>query len=230
MRKAPLAAGVVALLVLTSLTACGTPTTPCGTFSFVGSPLTNGGVNAQVTFHFTPGTCGLAADNPYTQAYIQIVRVINRNDGSFLAPGPEQQARIVTGQPLATENGWSVDRIDGRTWGYYGRNNDGTFASTLTPGNTTTDAVLRDAPQNWSPNVWFDAVSVPVCISGTHCNNRLAGYYYWLFIVQSSGAGTDPFHEIGVTWMQDSFNLAVAEWNADAPGLGKITFPAMTPA
>jgi hypothetical protein len=228
MRKAALIAAVAASLVLTSLTACGTATTPCGTFGFTGSPRTDGGVNAQVSFHFTPTTCGLAADSPFTQAYVQIVRVINRDDGSFLAPGPQQQNRIVTGRASATQNGWSVDRLEGKTWGYYGRNDDGTFAGTLTPGNTTTDAVLRDAPHGWNPRVWFDAVSVPVCIAGTHCNNRLAGYYYWLFIVQSDGSGTDPFHEIGVDWMQDSFDLAVGEWNADAPGLGKHTFPALS--
>jgi hypothetical protein len=226
--KAALVAAIAASLVTASLFACETPTRPCGSFAFAGTSETNGGVDARVSFHFTPTQCGLTADNPFTQAYVQIVRVINRDDGSFLAPSPEQQNRIVTTSRSATENGWAVDRIEGRSWGYYGRFDDGTFAANLTPGNTTTDAVLRDGPYGWRPNVWFDAVSVPVCIVGTHCGNRLAGYYYWLFIVNPNGSGTDPLSEVGVAWMRDSFDLAVAEWNTDAPGLGKHTFPALS--
>src|ERR1044072_20329 len=122
------------------------------------------------------------------------------------------------------------------------------IASTIATGATTLDStmapsirisqpevtlprrVLGDSPGGWPANSWFDAVSVPVCIdAAASCNNRLEGYYYWLFVTDSSGHAGAPFDEIGVTWMQDSFNRAVAEWNTDAPGLGKHTFPAMSP-
>jgi len=215
----------IALLAL-FVTACGTPTSPCGTFTYTGAPHANRGINTQVDFNFNPATCG-ATCTCNTIAYVQIVRVIDNNTGNFLAPGPEQQNRIVTTGPDATQNGWAVDRIDGRTWGYYGRNNDGTFAL-VTPGSNTSTATLVDGPNGWPDNTWFDAVSVPVCIdAAATCNNRLLGYEYWLFVVANGAAGA-PFNEVGVTWMQSAFDRAVTEWNNDAPGLGKTSLPAMS--
>ena len=216
----------IALLALLAA-ACGTPTLPCGTLTYTGAPHANRGVNTRVDFNFNPATCG-ARCTCNTIAYIQIVRVIDRNTGNFLAPGPEQQNRIVRGQPDATQNGWALDRIDGRTWGYYGRNNDGTFAL-VTPGSNTSTATLVDGPSGWADNTWFDAVSVPVCIdAAATCNNRLLGYEYWLFIVNNGAAGA-PFSEVGVTWMQTAVDRSVTEWNTDAPGLGKTMLPGMTP-
>ena len=219
-------AGLVLLAVLAI--ACGTPTLPCGTFAFTGTP--NGThLDLSVTFNFNPATCGAAACNCNTIAYIQIVRIIDPSTGNFLAPSTEQFNRIVTGG-TPTQNGWAVDRVDHRNWGYYGRFDDGTFASYLTTGSNSTPAILGDSPANWPAGSWFDAVSVPVCINAAaSCNNRLLGYYYWLFVTDSSGNAGAPFDEVGVTWMQDSFNLSVTEWNNDAPGLGKHTFPAMSP-
>jgi hypothetical protein len=215
-----------AVIVLSS--ACGDPTFPCGTFTFTGTGTTDSGANVFVHFDFDPATCG-ATCTCNSVVYIQIVRVIDRDTGDFLAPGPEQQNRIVTGDPSATQNGWAVDRFDGRTWGYYGRNNDGTFALVI-PGSNTTDARLEDGPHGWGGGVMFDAVSVPVCIdAAATCNNSLLGDYYWLFFTEPAGTLTmDPFHEVGVTWMQDAFDKAVIEWNNDAPGLGKTSLPAMT--
>jgi len=220
---------LIAFVVLTVLAvACGTPTLPCGTFTYTGTPAGHY-LNVSVNFNFNAATCGAAACNCNKIVYIQIVRVVDRNTGNFLAPGPEQQARIVTGLS-PTQDGWSVDRIDGRIWGYYGRNNDGTFAAYLTPGSNTTAAILGDGPGGFPANTWMDFVSVPVCIdTNAGCNNRLLGYYYWFFILDTNGNATDPFDEIGVTWMQQSFDSAVVEWNNDAPGLGKNNLPGMTP-
>jgi hypothetical protein len=206
---------------------CGNPTQPCGTFTFTGSPTTNRGVNVTVNFTFNPATCGATCTNNKI-VYIQIVRIIDRDTGNFLAPNSDQQNRIVTGDPDATQNGWAVDRLAGRIWGYYGRNNDGSFASTLTPGSNTTQAVLRDTPSGWPDNSWFDAVSTAVCIDSSTCNNTLDGYYYWLFVVGTGGTTQAPFNEVGVDWMQDALDKSVIEWNNDAASLSKNSFPAMT--
>jgi hypothetical protein len=217
---------VVGLAGVILLLDCGPSTGPCGAFTFTGAPHSNRGIDMSVSFAINPATCGAPACSADTIAYVQIVRIIDRNTGDFLAPSSEQQNRIVTGRPDATQNGWAVDRLTGRMWGYYGRNNDGTFASSLTPGSNGTAAVLRDRPSGWPDNSWFDAVSVPVCISADTCENGLAGYYYWLFIVNSGGTVDTPFDRVAPTWTQDAFDLAVTEWNADAPGLTKNTFPA----
>jgi len=219
----------ICLLTLTFLVllSCGNPTQPCGTFSFTGSPTTNRGVDVVVNFNFNPATCGATCSNN-TVAYIQIVRIIDQDTGNFLAPNSDQQNRIVTGDPSATQNGWAVDRLSGRVWGYYGRNNDGTFAGTLTTGSNTTTATLRDTPSGWPDRSWFDAVSVPTCITGTTCNNTMDGYYYWLFVVGAGGTTGAPFNEVGVDWMQDAVDKSVTEWNNDAPGLTKNSFPALS--
>ncbi len=208
--------------------ACGQATHPCGTFSFSGSPNGNRGENISTSFSFSPGACSSNCGTN-TIAYIQIVRIIDSDTGDFLAPSTQQHDRIVTGQADATQNGWAVDRIDGRIWGYYARNNDGTFASYLTTGSNATAAVLGDGPSGWPDNSWFDAVDVPVSIdANSSCVNNLLGYYYWLFIVNSGGSTGSPFNEIGVDWNQTAVDLAVAQWNATAPGVGKNIFPAFT--
>lgn len=227
-KRARLVKVTITFIVLALLAvACGTPTLPCGTFTYTGTP-DGHYLNVTVNFNFNPATCG-ATCNCNTICYVQIVRVLDVNTGNYLAPGPEQQARIVTGKS-PTENGWSVDRLEGRVWGYYGRYNDGSFAGTLTTGSNTSPAILRDGPGGFPASTWMDFVSVPVCIdTNASCNNRLLGYYYWFFILDSAGNATNPFDEIGVTWMQTSFTSAVAEWNNDAPALGKNTLPGMTP-
>jgi len=214
-----------AIVVLSN---CGNPTAPCGDFTFTGSPHSSQGINVQVDFDFNPSDCGSSC-NCNTICYIQIVRIIDLNTGAFLSPNTDQQNRIVTGRSDAWLNGWAIDRLSGRNWGYYGRNNDGTFASTITTGSNSATATLIDVPSGWPNNSWFDAVTVPVCIqSGSSCVNRLLGYYYWLFTVGSTGNSSDPFDEIGRTWMRDSFSESVTEWNNDASGLGKNSFPAMS--
>jgi hypothetical protein len=207
---------------------CGNPTQPCGVFTFSGSPTTAPGEYITDQFAFNPSLCGASCTSNQI-VYIQIVRVIDMTTGEFLAPGPQQQARIVTGNPTVAYNGWSVDRLEDHNWGYYGRNNDGTFDSALTPGSSSSPATLIDTPGGWPPETWFDAVDVPVCIdSDSSCVNNLLGYYYWLYTEDSSGVTGTPYSEIGVDWMQTAVDLSIAKWNANAPGLGKTVYPAFT--
>lgn len=215
-------------LVIALFTGCGPATFPCGEFTFAGSPHSSRGIDMTLNFDFDPAICTTTCTCD-TIAYIQIVRIIDINTGAFLSPNSDQTNRIVTGRATAALNGWAVDRLSGRVWGYYGRNNNGTFASTLTPGSNTSDAILRDSPSGWPDDSWFDAVSVPVCIrTGSACVNELLGYYYWLFFVGDSGDVSDPIHKIAVDWHRDAFDEAVTEWNNDAPGLGKNSFPTLT--
>lgn len=224
MRMVPLMLAAGVLLAA----GCGNPTQPCGVFTFSGSPNGDRGVNITDSFAFNPALCG-ASCNSNQIVYIQIVRVIDRDTGEFLAPGPQQQARIVTGQSDAVYNGWSVDRLEDHIWGYYGRNNDGTFDSALTPGSSSSPAVLFDSPAGWPDSTWFDAVDVPVCIDpDSSCVNRLLGDYYWLYIVNTGGSTETPFSEVGVDWMQTAVNLSTAKWNATAPGLGKNVYPPLS--
>jgi len=218
-----------AAIVTVAISGCGPSTVPCGTFTFTGAPHASRGIDMSLNFDFDPASCSAPACTCNTVAYVQIIRVIDLDTGNFLSPNSQQTNRIVTGRSPTSLNGWAIDRLSNRVWGYYGRNNNGTFASTLTTGSNTTDAILRDRPSGWPDGSWFDAVSVPVCIdTSSGCVNQLTGYYYWLFLVDNVGIATDPFDEIAVEWHRDAFDEAVIEWNNDAPGLGKNTFPAFT--
>ena len=217
-----IAASLVAILM-----GCGTPTRPCGDFNFAGTATTRRGVDVSVAFDFKPALCATVCESN-TNAYVQMVRIIDLDTGAFVAPNSEQQNRIVTGRPQPAMNGWAIDRVPLRRWGHYGRNDDGSFASIVTTGSNTTPATLWDSPSVVPDHVWFDAVSVPVSIDpGSACTNRLLGYQYWLFVL-NGGVSTAPFNATGVDWHRDAFDHAVTEWNADASGLGKNSFPVMT--
>lgn len=140
-----------AVVVLLLTISCGPPTTPCGSFTFTGAPNGNRGENVSVNFAFGPSACS-ASCNCNTIAYIQIVRITNRDDGQFLSPNTDQTNRMVTGRTDATLNGWAVDRISNRKWGYYARFDDGTFDTYLTTGSNTTAAILGDSPGGWPDN------------------------------------------------------------------------------
>ena len=207
---------------------CGPASTPCGNFTFTGtgnSPIR--GADIQVDFAFNPALCSSTC-NCNTICYIQCVRIIDISTGNYLAPNSDQQNRIITGNATTAYNGWSIDRLSDRNWGYYGRNNNGTFASSIVTGSNSSTATLLDTPSGWPDNSWFDAITVPVCIANSStCDNNLLGYYYWLFIVNPGPIVDDPFDVIGREWHREVVDLSVIEWNNDAPGLGKNNFPVL---
>jgi hypothetical protein len=218
--------GLVAALA--ALPACE-PVPPCGDFTFTGSEwdfVGQNGVDASVSFDFDPAECG-ATCTCNLVAYVQIVRTVDLQDGTYLYPTSEKADR-------ATADGWYVDRIAGMIWGYYGRNNDGTFQPYLDPGSNTDPAVLSDSPRRpgsepWL-GIWWEAVSVPVCIDGAAaCNANLLGGYFWSWVVEDDGTVAGIID--GTGWeglIPDAVDQAVVEWNAQAPGLGKNVFPAFT--
>jgi hypothetical protein len=156
-----------------------------------------------------------------------MVRTYNLEDGTYSYISEEHEARAI-------EYGWYVDRLTGRDWGYYGRNDNGSFAGNLTPGNNTTAAVLFDGPRRPDSmrQIWWQAVSGSVSIDGgaNSCNNNFLGYYYWSWIVDEDGVVTDNYIIDGVAWedLQLVMDDAVAAWNTQAPGLGHNSFPAFS--
>jgi hypothetical protein len=185
------------------------------------------GADIQVDFAFNPALCSSDCDCN-TICYIQCVRIIDLETGNYLAPNTDQQNRIVTGNATEAFNGWALDRLSNRDWGYYGRYNDGSFATTIVTGSNTATATLFDVPRGWPDYSWFDAITVPVCIDdGSPCVDNLLGYYYWLFIVNPGPSVDDPYDAIAREWHRDAFDLCITEWNNDAPGLGKNSFPTL---
>jgi hypothetical protein len=198
---------------------------PCGTFSFSGSEVdttSENGIDASLSFDFDPADC-TAECTCNLIPYVQIVRTWSFETSQPLYPTSEKRDR-------ATTAGYYIDRVPDRKWGYYGRNDDGSFASYLTPGSNTTTAVLGDAPRRpeASPwlDIWWQASSAPVCIeSSASCFNDFCGYYFWSWLVDDAGTVTGIVDLVGWEFLSDQFNEAVAQWNAQAPGLGKNNFP-----
>ena len=220
-------AQTVLLMILSVTLASCTTINPCGTFALQGTAndsSTSNGITMNLSFDFVPGVCNTNCTTN-TIAYIQMVRTYNLDDGTYSYISEEHEARAIA-------YGWYVDRLTNRVWGYYGRNNDGTWASNLTPGNNTTDAVLFDAPSRPDSmrNIWWQAVSASVSIDGgtNSCNNNLLGYYYWSWLVDDAGHVTDNQIIKGVAWedLHLTMDDAVAAWNTQAPGIGHNQFPA----
>lgn len=222
----------IALLIVAAvllLPACD-PIDPCGTFDFQGT-ISDGadsnGLDMSVAFDFDPAACG-PSDACDLVAYVQIVRTVDMEDFIFLYPSSEKEDR-------ATADGWYIDRVANKIWGYYGRNDDGTFGSNLDPGSDTSDATLFDFPNRTEAEPWLDifwqAVSVPVCLDeGSTYANNLLGYYFWSWLVDESGTAAGPLDFLAPEGRHEDVDEAVAEWNTQAPGLGKNQFPAFTRA
>lgn len=198
---------------------------PCGSFTFTGTEYDTeyqNGVDMNISFDFNPATCSSECTcDPV--CYIQIVRTVDLEDGTYLYPSSEKEDR-------ATSDGWYIDRLAGRKWGYYGRNDDGSFASTLDTGSETEPAILYDSPRRGESepwlNIWWQAVSIPVCIDeDSDCLNNLLGYYFWSWWVTNDGEVPGIIN--GIAWEphEVAVDEAVDEWNDQAPGLGKNSFP-----
>lgn len=218
---------MLAFLVFLIVAGCQ-PIPPCGEFTFTGAVVdtaAQNGVDMDVSFDFDPGECEFdcACD---LVCYVQIVRTVDLNDGTYHYPSTEKADR-------ATADGWYLDRLAGRIWGYYGRYDDGTFAASLDTGSDVDPAILYDSPRRGEAEpwlgIWWQAVSVPVCIDeDSDCENQLLGYYFWSWWVDDDGNVPGIIDTIAWEPQDEDFDEAVDEWNAQAPGLGKNTFPAFT--
>ncbi|HEY9046552.1 MAG TPA: hypothetical protein VIN08_11680 [Ohtaekwangia sp.] len=222
---AALALCIAACLKLSSCTKID----PCGNFTFTGTAndgTTSNGITMNLNFAFDPSLCGSSC-NTNTICYIQMVRTYSFEDGTYSYISEEHQARSI-------EYGWYIDRLSGKKWGYYGRNDNNSFAGNLTPGNNSTPSVLFDAPSRSDSmrKIWWQAVSASVSIDGgaNACNNNFLGYYYWSWVVDDAGHVTNNDIIDCVAWenLQLTMDNAVTAWNVQAPGLSHNLFPTFT--
>jgi len=187
---------------------------------------TANGWKMDLDFNFNPSDCGEDC-NCDLVCFIQMVRTIDEENGTYLYATSEKQNR-------ATSEGWYIDRLAGRIWGYYGRYDDGSFANTVTVGSETTKANLYDYPQRPEADPWIDflwmAITVPVCIDNPNssCNNHLLGYYEWAWVVDARGSVPYTLDWVSPKGFKDDFDDAIDEWNLQAPGLAKNNFPTFT--
>lgn len=227
----PLLGKLAQLSILAALVTCSISCTkPCGEFDLndrgILDTASQNGWEMDVDFDFTPADCGEECSCTLT-CFVQIVRSVDLEDGTYLYPSSEKEDR-------ATATGFYLDRLAGKIWGYYGRNDDGSFAGSVTTGSDTSTANLYDFPKRGDSEPWLDfiwmAITVPVCIDNpdSTCNNHLLGYYEWAWSADAAGTVPWTIHFVSPKGWKDDFDDAIDQWNLQAPGLGKNTFPAFT--
>lgn len=218
----------IAVLLMASCNDLCTRIPSCGDFTFTGSKVDteeSNGLDMNVSFDFNPENCDSNC-TCNTVCYIQIVRTVDMETFTYIYPSEEKEER-------ANANGWYIDRVEGKIWGFYGRNDNGSFGSNLDPGSETQPAILFDGPRRGEDEpwlgIWWQAVSAPVCIQPrSGCENRLLGYYFWSWFASDDGAVDGPIDAIAWEPLQNEVDSAVTEWNAQAPGMGKNSFPTFT--
>lgn len=222
----PVKLGVLAALacLLSGCLISCTPTLECGTWTFTGTPNTlaspNDNFPVNSTFVFNPSTCGKSCQCS-TDAMVQMVRVYDANDQMFLAGYGESTE-------WADADGWMIDQqpLIGWASGYYGQNNDGSFDPTYNiVGGNGTPNTLKDDPGGWGANTYFYAVDVAVCVNSEKdqsCQNHILGYYFWSWIIDSSGVGQKFITAPAWENLNVEFQSAVAAWNKWAPTSGPV--------
>lgn len=210
-KSTPMKLGVV-LALICLLPSCQS-TLECGTWTFTGTP-SGDSFPLSSAFVFNPANCGKNCQCK-TDAMIQMVWVYDATDQTYLVASDESRA-------WAASNGWMIDQIFGWGEGYYGLNNDGTTFDTSynTVGSNGTPNTLYDDPGGWGPNTWFYAVDVAACFKAESCQNRILGYYFWSWIIDSSGNGQKFITAPAWKDLDTAFQSAVAAWNAWAPTSG----------
>lgn len=120
------------------------------------------------------------------------------------------------GTPRATETGWRIDRLQGKEYGWYGLNDNGTFAVTVTPGRTSTStaAVMRDTPSSNRLGQTWSFETCAVCYQGTDAN-KIYGCKTWGFKVDDEGSLTSS-QSTESTSPSVNWTASVSQWNQQA--------------
>jgi hypothetical protein len=208
------------------------PTEECGTWAFSGTP-TGNSFPLSNAFTFDPASCGKSCQ--CTQdAMIQMTWVFDADLGTNVYASDQPQGG------RSTSTGWSIDRIDTAAHGWYGLQNNGTFYPGWNPpGSNGTPTTLFDQPGGWGRNTYFYAVDVAGCYSSDTCSNKLLGYYFWSYILDSNDVGQKFITAPAWKDLDATFQDALTAWNTWAPTSGvendgtgsfpnAINFPAMS--
>ncbi len=201
------------LAILCCLISACKPTLECGTWAFTGTPSGNS-FPLTSAFTFNPANCGKDCQCD-KDVMIQMTWVYDTTTQTNLYASDQPQGG------RSDADGWNIDRVDGAAHGYYGLQNNGTFYTGWNiPGANGTPNTLFDAPGGWPANTYFYAVDVAVCYDSRACNNRILGYYFWSYILDSSDVGQKFITAPAWKDLDTEFQSALAAWNTWAPTSG----------
>lgn len=201
------------LAALCCLISACKPTLECGTWDFTGTPSGNS-FPLSSAFTFNPANCGKDCQCDQ-DVMIQMTWVYDATTRTNLYASDQPQGG------RSDADGWNIDRVNGAAHGYYGLQNNGTFYTGWNiPGANGTANTLFDAPGGWPANTYFYAVDVAVCYTSRTCNNRILGYYFWSYILDSSDVGQKFITAPAWKDLDTEFQSALAAWNTWAPTSG----------
>lgn len=165
--------------------------------------------SSDVELVFTPSTSD--GCNCSEIAFVQTIKTVN-DSGANVETNTNQLDRMTSGD-------WSVDRVPGKKYGWYGLNDNGTFASTVTPGNTTpTAASIRDTPSWSKKNTRWRFETCAICKSGADQDN-VYGCKTWGFDVDDTGQVSSSSSADSTTPSSD-WSSSIAAWNNQAKTQG----------
>jgi hypothetical protein len=164
--------------------------------------------SSEVNITFTPDS----KINCSEIAFLQAVKIADTSSGASFESRPNFLNRITAG-------GWTIDRIDGRSYGWYGYNNNGSPSGTVTPGSAPTPlraATMYDKPGFSRPNTKWQFETCAICRAGTDAS-RIHGCYNWGFSVDAANHLTSlPNQETPAPSAE--FAESINRWNVQAGG------------
>jgi hypothetical protein len=144
-------------------------------------------------------------------AFIQAVRIWNtESDQSDATRG--MRARI-------TPNGWSIDRLPGKKYAWYGYNNDGKPSDQISPGSAPVPlkkAELSDTPRGFSDCLEWKFETVAICKRGEQ-RGEVYGAFTWGFDVDANKKLTSHKPKASSKDSRD-FRDALFMWDVQAQG------------
>jgi hypothetical protein len=172
--------------------------------------------SVEISLDFKPDPAAVAADEI---TWIQTVRTVDTATGALNEPRPEFSSR-------ATPSSWMLDRMEGRTHGWYGFADDASAQNNVRPWRRAapkTSAWMWDQPAWDVPNMTWEFEAAAVCRTGSADTamrkGDKPGFVYavvtWGF--DTGAHGEVKTHKIKV-WNKptDEFGEAVGLWNAQA--------------
>jgi hypothetical protein len=185
----------------------------CGKWTFSGTPVGNT-FPLSSAFSFDPSSCR-ASCNDSQDVMVQMTWVYDADTHTNLYASDQPQGA------RSTADGWSIDRINGAAHGYYGLQNNGMFyPGWNTPGSNGTANTLFDEPGGWGPDTWFYAVDVAVTYDSKSCNDRILGYYFWSYVMNSNDVGQTFITAPAWKDLDSEFRSALTAWNNWSPTSG----------
>lgn len=194
------------------------------------------GAEMRLQFTLAPQHCGAQCSCDKI-VFIQAARAKDLGpDGNWIYP---DEILIPPDNSLADSTelgGWFVDGQTDCGFGYYGA--EGAESGEPCPKSLTFNpdfltmghadgsappgpAELYDLPLQ-HPNQHVEFVDVPVCISGTFCNNSIFGFYTWWFIDKKTDLiepFKGPFHGPGLPIHSTVLEKVTTHWNHIVTGL-----------